>query len=71
MEASIVHRQKPSSSAVSLLPARPVSVSHVRSSEKLAGSMLGYPPLLETPKRGILTVNAPGIGQVIVRERWQ
>src|SRR5260370_21336079 len=60
--ASSAYRQKPASSAVSLLPARPASVSHVRSSENLAVSMRGTPPLLETPKRGILTADAPATG---------
>jgi hypothetical protein len=41
--ASFARRQRPSSSAVSLLPASLASVSHAPSSEILAGSMRGYP----------------------------
>src|SRR4051794_31823498 len=41
--ASSPRWQKPLRSAVSLSPASPASVSHVRSLEKLAGSMYGYP----------------------------
>ncbi|MGZ9034962.1 MAG: hypothetical protein ACXW25_11235 [Rhodospirillales bacterium] len=40
--ASSARRQKPSSSTVSLFPARPASVSHVPSSERLARPR-GYP----------------------------
>jgi hypothetical protein len=39
------------------------------SPEKLAVSTRGYPPLLEASKRGILTVNAPGIGALVKVER--